>query len=88
MYIDKSIILKNLCYTELVYDRIRKKLQIQLSKESIEEFIFILINETEQKYFSKIGKNYYILNMEHKIKITVNSSTYRIITVDILTNNP
>ena len=33
----KSEILKNICYTELVYGRINKKLNIELSKEKIEE---------------------------------------------------
>jgi hypothetical protein len=82
MLIDKNIILENLSYTELVYERIQKKLHIQLSKEEIEVFIYKLINNTDQEFFSKIGKNYYILNRKNSIKITVNSSTYRVITVD------
>ena len=36
MNINKTEILRNICYTELVYGRINKKLNIKLSKEQIE----------------------------------------------------
>jgi hypothetical protein len=51
-------------------------------KKQIEEFIFKILEETEEKFFSKIGKNYYVTNTENNIKITINSNTFRIITVD------
>ena len=82
MSINKREILKNICYTELVYGRINKKLNIKFSKKQIEEFIFKILKETEEKFFSKIGKNFYITNTENNIKITINSNTFRIITVD------
>ena len=56
----KIEILKNICYTALVYERINKKLNTSLLKEQIEEFMFKIIEETEEKYFTKIGKNFYI----------------------------
>ena len=80
--INKKEILKNICYTELVYGRIIKKFNIRFSKKQIEEFIFKILKETEVKFFSKIGKNIYIVNSENNIKITINSNTFRIITVD------
>jgi len=82
MNINKSEILKNICYTELVYGRINKKLNVQFSKKQIEEFIFKILKETEEGFFSKKGKNFYITNRENNVRITVNSSTFRIITVD------
>ena len=82
MSINKTEILNNICYTELVYRRINKKLNINFSKKQIEEFIFKILKETEEKYFSKIGKNFYATSKENKIKITINSHTFRIITVD------
>ena len=82
MSINKRDILKNICYTELVYGRINKKLNIKFSKKQIEEFIFKILKETEEKFFSKVGKNFYITNTENNIKITINSNTSRIITVD------
>ena len=82
MSINKSEILKNICYTELVYGRINKKLNIKFSKNQIEKFILKILRETEEKFFSKIGKNFYITNVENNIKITINSNTFRIITVD------
>lgn len=78
----KSEILHRLCYTELVYDRINKKLNINLSKSEIEDLMRRVISEAADRDFEKTGKNYYISNAEHKIRITVNSFTFRIITAD------
>ena len=80
----KSEILKNICYTELVYGRINKKLNIELSKEKIEEFILETISETDETKFQKTGKNIYITNKEKNIRLTINSNTNRIITADKL----
>ena len=52
----KNEILKNICYTKLVYGRINKKMNLKFSKKQIEEFIFKILKETEEKFFSKIGK--------------------------------
>ncbi|MCD4705292.1 DUF3781 domain-containing protein [bacterium] len=82
MSIKKRDILKNICYTELVYGRINKKFNIKFSKKQIEEFILKILKETEEKFFLKIGKNFYVTNTENNIKITINSNTFRIITVD------
>ncbi len=82
MHKEKLEILKNICYTELVYERINKKLNVKFSKEQIEKFIVEILNWTDEKFFSKIGKNFYIINKENNIRITINSNTFRIITVD------
>lgn len=80
--INKKEILENICYTELVYERINKKLNIKFSKKQIEEFILKILKETDEIFFSKIGKNYYVTNMKNNIIITINSNTFRIITAD------
>ena len=80
MIVDKIKILNSVCYTELVYGRINKKLKSNYSKSEIEKFIFDILNETPEGFFQKIGKNYYVTN--DNIKITINSNTYRVITVD------
>ena len=80
----KEEILKKHCYTELVYQRINKKLSTNFSKGEIREFIKKVIQETEVAKFEKRGKNFYISNNKDNIKITVNSNTFRIITVDKL----
>ena len=82
MKINKQEILENICYTELVYKRINKKLNINFSNKQIEEFIFKTLKETDENFFSKKGKNFYVENVEEKIRITINSNTFRIITVD------
>ena len=40
------------------------------------------IRETEEASFQKIGKNFYVTNVNNNIRITINSYTFRIITVD------
>lgn len=82
MEINKSDLLKNICYTELVYGRINKKLRSDFSKAEIEKLIFTMIDQTPEKYFQRTGKNIYVSNPDEKIRITINSNTYRIITVD------
>lgn len=82
MGINKNEILKKICYTELVYGRISKKLGLQISKKQIEDFMFKVLTATEEGNYSKIGKNYYAVNKEHNIRITINSNTFRIITAD------
>ncbi len=80
----KTEILNNICYTELVYGRINKKLNRKLAKSEIEKMLFDTIKKTHETYFQKTGKNYYITNIEKNIKITINSNTFRVITVDIV----
>ena len=80
----KKDILENICYTELVYGRINKKLKIDLSKDKIEEFIIEIINETDETEFQKTGKNIYITNNKMNVVLTINSYTNRIITADKL----
>ncbi len=82
MSINKTEILNKICYTELVYGRINKKLKINLSKSAIEEMIFDAIKETQEIFFQRIGKNIYVTSQEKKIRITINSNTFRVITVD------
>ncbi|MCH3880952.1 MULTISPECIES: DUF3781 domain-containing protein [Tenacibaculum] len=82
MKLDKEEILQNHCYTELVYQRINKKLNSSFTKLEIEALIRKVLTETEVDNFERKGKNFYIYNKEHNIKITVNSNTFRIITVD------
>jgi len=84
MSIDKTEILSRICYTELVYVRINKKLDSNFSKSEIEKMLFDIVNETQEKFFQRIGKNIYVTSRERNMRITINSNTYRIITVDKL----
>ena len=65
MNISKNHILQNICYTELVYGRINKKLNTQFPKKQIEELIFGTLKKTKDNFFEKIGKNYYVANKKH-----------------------
>ena len=84
MKIDKKEIINKHCYTELVYGRINKKLGANYSKKESEILIEKILKETAIENYEKRGKNFYITNIQHKIRITVNSNTFRIITVDTI----
>jgi len=80
----KTEILDKICYTDLVYERINKKLNIQLTKDEIEKMIYEIIEETDKTKFQKTGKNIYITNNYKNVRLTINSYTNRIITADRL----
>ncbi len=80
----KDEIIENLCYTDLVYGRINKKLSTDFSKQQIELFIEKTLKITDKEFIKKIGKNYYVTNNENNLRITINSNTFRVITVDKL----
>ena len=80
----KKEILDKICYTDLVYDRINKKLKIQLTNDEIEKMIYEIIEETDKTKFQKTGKNIYITNNYKNVRLTINSYTNRIITADRL----
>lgn len=82
MNISKQDILENICYTKLVYERINKKLKINFSQKQIEVYLINILKETDQTFFTKRGKNFYVLNRKNNIRITINSNTFRVITVD------
>jgi hypothetical protein len=77
----KQRLLENICYTELVYERVNKKLQSKFSKIEIQKIIFEMMGQTNQSEFLKKGKNIYITNQNWNIILTVNSFTNRLITV-------
>lgn len=78
----KQSIIEHLCYTDLVFKRINKKLSVNFSNDRIEIFIKETLESTDKRFFSKKGKNFYITNSEKNIRITINSNTFRVITVD------
>ncbi len=81
---NKDEILNKICYTELVYGRINKKLGLNLDQKHIEDLIFRSIKETSEGHITKKGKNYYVANERENIQITINSNTFRVITVGYL----
>jgi hypothetical protein len=82
--INKPEIIEKHCYTKLVYERINKKLKSNISNEESEILIKKVLQETAIENYLKKGKNFYISNKEYGIRITINSNTFRIITVDKL----
>ena len=82
MILNKTKILKNHCYTKLVYERINKKLKADFSNDESENLIKKVLEETVVENYIKKGKNFYISNSQYNIRITINSNTFRVITVD------
>ena len=78
----KKEILQQICYTQLVYERVNKKLNSSLSSEEIEKKIYHLIHETDESFFYLKGKNIYVNNEEAAVRMTINKNTCRLITVD------
>ncbi|ARV16179.1 DUF3781 domain-containing protein [Polaribacter sp. SA4-12] len=83
---NKNEILKNHCYTKLVYERINKKLKTNFSNDESEILIKKVLEETVIENYIKKGKNFYISNNQYNIRITINSNTFRVITVDRILN--
>ena len=83
----KKEILDKICYTDRVYERINKKLNMELSNDKIEKMILALLKETNESEYRKTGKNIYITNNERNVRLTINSHTNRIITADRLKKN-
>lgn len=77
----RKTILGQICYTDLVYGRINKKLKTNMSNDEIEKLVYSVV-ECESNPINKIGKNYYIEDTKTKVRVTVNSHTYRVITAD------
>ena len=78
-FIRKSIS-NNICYTDLVYDRINKKLETELTRQEIEQLVLNVISDGST-VIEKSGKNYYVYSYTIDISITINSSTFRVITM-------
>lgn len=82
MNINKVEILAKHCYTVLVYQRINKKLNADFSKDETEKLIRQILEDTAIENYIKKGKNFYVSSEEDNIRITINSNTFRVITVD------
>ena len=80
--INKTQCLANICYTDLVYSRINKKLGLNLNRKQIEKLIFKIISETPESSFKQTGKNIYVISSKAQVSVTINSYTNRVITVD------
>ena len=80
----KNEILEKIGFTDLVYGRINKKLNQNLTIDEIEKLIMEVIKGTDESGFQRIGKNIYISNQFKNIKLTINATTTNIITADLL----
>lgn len=77
---NKQIIANKLCYTELVYQRINKKLAMNFTKVQIERLIYHVVVNAD--LVERQGKNFYIYNNQNRVVVTVNVNNNRVITVN------
>jgi len=75
----REIFLKNVCYTDLVFNRFNKKLRTNYSITEIKQMVNKIILSPETSIL-KQGKNYYLLN--GNIELVINSFNYRLITAN------
>lgn len=78
-------ILENICYTDQVFYRFNKKLKSSLNNDEIKKMVELILTDDNSKIIRQ-GKNYYISNEEYKIRLTINTSNYRLITADLILN--
>lgn len=74
----------HVCYTELVYQRVNKKLAVNLSKAEVETLIISVLDDVATSV-EKLGKNYYVTNLPRQVQLVINSFNYRLITANRLT---
>ncbi|MFC6260564.1 DUF3781 domain-containing protein [Levilactobacillus fujinensis] len=74
---------ENVCYTELVYQRVNKKLSVDWSHSETEAWVQAILRDPDSLVEQR-GKNYYVANQRRKSQLTVNSHNYRLITVNRL----
>ncbi|MGL5436910.1 MAG: DUF3781 domain-containing protein [Lachnospiraceae bacterium] len=77
----KTFVLEHICYTNLVFVRINKKLKMSLSPDEIRDFVYGVV-VSDKCLIYKHGKNYYACNESAGVQITINSFNCRVITAD------
>lgn len=74
---------RQVCYTNLVYERVNKKLKMDLSRSEIERLVQNILGD-DQTTVEKQGKNYYVSGLAYGTRLTINSFNFRLITADRL----
>lgn len=72
---------EHVCYTELVYQRVNKKLAVYLSKSEVEALVMAVLEDSATSV-EKLGKNYYVTNLLQRGQLVINPLNYRLITVN------
>lgn len=63
---------EHICYTELVYQRVNKKLEVSLTPVEIEVMVQTVLTNS-MSTIKKCGKNYYVTDEHQHIRLTINS---------------
>ncbi|MCT4488640.1 DUF3781 domain-containing protein [Levilactobacillus parabrevis] len=66
---------KHICYTELVYQRVNKKLAVDLSKSEVEVLVLAILSDVTNDV-EKLRKNYYVTNLPRLVQLEINSFNY------------
>ncbi|WP_423058328.1 DUF3781 domain-containing protein [Brevibacterium linens] len=73
---------EEVCYTDLVFDRVNEKLGTSLSNTEVKELVASVMQSSES-VANRSGKNWYISEWHTGVRLTINASTLSLITVDL-----
>ncbi|GEO70586.1 DUF3781 domain-containing protein [Levilactobacillus acidifarinae] len=59
------------CYTNLVYERVNKKLKVDLALPEIKKLVQDILSD-DQTTVEKRGKNYYVSGLNFSTRLTIN----------------
>lgn len=74
-----AVIAARVCYTELVFARVNKKLATTLTTAEVKAMVQQILNDSSSQLVKR-GKNYYVSNKQAAVQLTINSFNYRLIT--------
>jgi len=72
---------EQVCYTELVFQRVNKKLKIEMSEAEVKVLVQEILADATTSV-ERRGKNYYITNAARNVRLTINHFNCRLITAD------
>lgn len=75
---------EHVCYTDFVYQRVNKKLAVDLLKSEVEALVLAILSDVATDV-EKFGKNYYVSNLSRQVQLVINSFNYRLITANRVT---
>ena len=78
-----KVIQSRVCYTDLVYQRVNKKLNKDMTPAQIEALVQRVLNNELTSILCQ-GKNYYIEDKIKDVVLTINRNNYRLITINKL----
>ncbi|AVK63771.1 hypothetical protein C5Z26_06470 [Lactobacillus sp. CBA3606] len=68
-------------YPDLVFTRVNAKLGTHLSRQEGKQLVTTILTDTNSQSEQR-GTNYYVINFRFNVRLTVDASDFRLITMD------